>query len=293
MLNLLRSDLYRITRIRGLRGHLWQYASVLLFIACLVVGLTWLIIQSGMGPEEGVDIIESLATPSAFLGKTMLGSFSVLALASSFGMAEYTFADLSDGYIKSLVSSSHGRIAYLGEKIVFAGIWTALMLALGCILNLLVLQVFLSMSQDFTIQGPDDPAALLLWLFGAWLASWAITVIAMVAVPLFRKKLPVYIFTFTLVGGFIPLLLHILSVLPNSMLPLLKSIAPALSALAMWMPSTVLQSFMSGADAVFDTVATLPLAGDVAAWVWAALTGVLWLFIGAVAYLVIGKRRDL
>ena len=92
MLNLLRSDLYRMTRIRGLRGELWQYASVLLFISCLEVGLTWFILQSGMGPAENVNLIKELATPSSFLGSTMLGSFSVLALAASFGMVEYTLA---------------------------------------------------------------------------------------------------------------------------------------------------------------------------------------------------------
>ena len=39
MLNLLRSDLYRCTRFRGLRGPLWQYLSVVLGVAILVVGL--------------------------------------------------------------------------------------------------------------------------------------------------------------------------------------------------------------------------------------------------------------
>ena len=59
MLNLLRSDLYRMTRIRGLRGNLWQYASVLLFIACLEGGpyLVYLAIRHGPGgkrqPHQG------------------------------------------------------------------------------------------------------------------------------------------------------------------------------------------------------------------------------------------------
>ena len=32
MLNLIKSDLYRITRPRGLRGSLWQYGRVLALI---------------------------------------------------------------------------------------------------------------------------------------------------------------------------------------------------------------------------------------------------------------------
>lgn len=49
MLNLLRSDLYRCTRFRGLRGPLWQYLSVVLGVAILVVGLNALIISQGLG----------------------------------------------------------------------------------------------------------------------------------------------------------------------------------------------------------------------------------------------------
>ena len=158
MLNLLRSDLYRMTRIRGLRGELWQYASVLLFISCLEVGLTWFILQSGMGPAENVNLIKELATPSSFLGSTMLGSFSVLALAASFGMVEYTLPDLSEGYVKSLVSSPRGRALYLGEKILLAGIWSALMLALGCIFHLVILKVFLTIR--LCHPGAGQPARL-------------------------------------------------------------------------------------------------------------------------------------
>ncbi len=250
MLNLLRSDLYRMTRIRGLRGNLWQYASVLLFIACLEVGLTWFILQSGMGPAENVNLIKGLATPSSFLGSTMLGSFSVLALAASFGMAEYTFADLSEGYVKSLVSSPRGRALYLNEKILLAGIWSALMLALGCIFHLVILQVFLTMPYSFAIQGPDNPLAFVLWLLGTWLATWAITVIAMIAVAIFRKKLLVYIFTLTLISSPFPLTLSALAFSSGGMLSFLQPIAPVLTSIATWMPNSVLQAFSDRAGAV-------------------------------------------
>lgn len=293
MLNLLRSDLYRITRIRGLRGSLWQYALVLLFIACLEVGLTWFILQSGMGPAENVTLIKELATPSSFLGNSLLGSFSVLALAASFGMVEYMHADLSEGYIKSLVCSPRARAAYLGEKIAFAGIWSALMLALGCIFHLIILQVFLTMPYGFAIQGPDDPLALALWLLGAWLATWAITVISMIAVPIARKKLPIYIFTFALISGLFPLTLSAVGFSSGGVFSFLQPIAPALTAIATWMPSSVLQAFLNGASTIFDTAATLPLIGSVPGWAWGAITGGIWLLLGSAAYIGIGGRRDL
>lgn len=43
MLNLLKSDLYRITRPRGLRGALWQYAGAVAAIFALVYMLFWFI----------------------------------------------------------------------------------------------------------------------------------------------------------------------------------------------------------------------------------------------------------
>lgn len=41
-------------------------------------------------------------------------------------MVEHVFTDLNDDYIKSLVSSLTERLAYFGEKVVFAGIWAAI-----------------------------------------------------------------------------------------------------------------------------------------------------------------------
>ena len=39
MLNLIKSDLYRITRPRGLRGSFWQYGIAILAAYGLVMGL--------------------------------------------------------------------------------------------------------------------------------------------------------------------------------------------------------------------------------------------------------------
>lgn len=105
MLNLLRSDLYRCTRLREFRGPLWQYLSVVLGVAILEVGLNALIISQGLGELEAINVNESIATPSVFLGSSLFGSISLIGIASAFGMVEWIFADLNDGYIKSLVLS--------------------------------------------------------------------------------------------------------------------------------------------------------------------------------------------
>ena len=86
MLNLLRSDLYRCTRLRGFRGPLWQYLSVVLGVAILEVGLNALIISQGLGELEAINVNESIATPSVFLGSSLFGSISLIGIASAFGM---------------------------------------------------------------------------------------------------------------------------------------------------------------------------------------------------------------
>ena len=97
---------------RVTRGPLWQYLSVVLGVAILEVGLNALIISQGLGELEAISVHESLATPSVFLGWSMFGSVSVVGLASAYGMVEWIFADLNDGYVKSLVSSLAGRYSY-------------------------------------------------------------------------------------------------------------------------------------------------------------------------------------
>ncbi len=174
MLNLLRSGLYRCTRFRGLRGPLWQYLSVVLGVAVLEVGLNALIISQGLGELEAISVRESLATPSVFLGRSMFGSVSVVGLASAYGMVEWIFADLNDGYVKSLVSSLAGRLSYFTEKVVFSGIWAAMMLIAGIVCHLVCMQLLLALPLGLSFTSFDGAAELALWLLGGWLAVWAL-----------------------------------------------------------------------------------------------------------------------
>ncbi len=46
-------------------------------------------------------------------------------------------ADLIERYVKSLVSSLTGRLSYFVEKVVFSGIWAAMMLIAGVVCHLI------------------------------------------------------------------------------------------------------------------------------------------------------------
>lgn len=292
MLNLLRSDLYRCTRFRGLRGPLWQYLSVVLGVAILEVGLNALIISQGLGELEAISVHESLATPSVFLGWSMFGSVSVVGLASAYGMVEWIFADLNDGYVKSLVSSLAGRLSYFTEKVVFSGIWAAMMLIAGIVCHLICMQLLLTLPLGLSFTSFDGAAELALWLLGGWLAVWALTVIPLSVVLLFRKKLPAYTLTFILIMGVVPVALMFAANMGVQAAPVFEPLFSALTGIANWMPSVVIAAFKLGAGAMFDPAQTLPLIGAVPTWLWGALAGLMWTAIGGGAFLLTASRRD-
>ncbi len=292
MLNLLRSDFYRCTRLHGFRGPLWQYLSVILGVAILEVGLNALIISQGLGELEAFNVQEAIATPSVFLGSAMLGSISLVGIASAFGMVEWVFADLNDGYVKSLVSSLSGRLSYFAEKVVFSGIWAAIMIGGAVVFHLLCMQLLLSLPLGLSFLALDGGAEFALWLLGTWLAVWALTVIPLCAVLLIRKKLPAYTLTFVLVMGIVPVVLTFASNMGAQAAPALEPLLSAIAGIANWMPSMVVAAFKLGAGAMFDPAQTLPIVGAVPTWLWGAMAGLMWTAIGGGAFLLIASRRD-
>ena len=311
MLNLLRSDLYRITRIRGMRGALWQYLSVVLGAAILEVGLNALVLSQGLGSLAALDPQRDLAAPSAFLGPALLGNVSIVGIASTFGMIEYLFADLNDGFIKSLTSSLRGRSSYFLEKVAFAGIWSAIMVAAGAAFHLLCAWLLLALPLGVTFTGLDGAAELGAWLAGIWLATWALTVISMACTLLLRKKLPTYVFAFTLVMGVVPMLVATAALFAGQS-QALAPIAPTLNAVAAWMPSTVLEVLGYGAAGILDLASPMPLAEGPVTWLysifgsgpslpvfgplpigaWAVLVGALWVAAGSALFVLVVRRRS-
>ncbi len=293
MLNLIRADIYRCTRLRGLRGPLWQYLAVVLGVAILTVGLNAFILSQGVGELEALNVREAFATPSVFLGSAILGSAPLVGLASAYGMVEWVFADLNDGYIKSLVSSLPGRLSYFTEKVMFAGIWAALMIVASVAFHLICTYLLLSLPLGLSYFALDGAAEFALWLLGIWLAVWALTVIPLSAVLLFRKKLPAYTLTFILIMGTVPAALTTLSDMGAQSAPALEPLFSAISGVANWMPSTVIALFALGAGTMFDPIQTLPLISSVPTWIWGAMAGLAWTAIGSIAFLAIAGKRDL
>lgn len=294
MLRLIRSDWYRATRIRGLRGGFWQYALVLVGIAVLEIGLMRFGLSGGFGSAANIiNMAEDtgvLLSPSEYLGTCLFGSYSLLAFATSFGIIEQVFVDLTDGFGKTMVSSTCGRLAYFAEKVLFAGTWSAAFTLLFGALSLGGFALFVMIPFGLTFSVLDSIGGFILWILLAWLASWVASVMPLAAALLTRNKLVTYGLIIGVLLGWIPLLLQGLAYSSGGILKVLQPIAPALLALSSWMPSTVLHTITNGAGDLF-AAAGMPGTGALPTWSWMLGTCLIWLVLAGGAWIAAGRKR--
>ncbi len=289
MLNLLRSDLYRITRPRHLRGLLWQYGLFILCLAVLETALLYATAHDGIpGAFTTLDPNTFATSPVVFLGAFLLGAPSIAALAASFGALELFFADLTDGYIRTVVSSLRGRMAYLAEKILIVGVWSALILAVSaaCHLACFVLA-------GFRFAEANTAGQAIGWFAGSWLVVWALSVVPLALALITRIKPLSYGFAFVILCGFVSQGLQLMGELGPELAPSFAPVFHAMPALAAWMPSAAMGFLAGGGTAMADALAPYVSAVPGGAMNWAMLTGILWLAIGSGALLAAGRRRAL
>lgn len=294
MLRLIRSDWYRATRIRGLRGGFWQYALVLVGIAVLEIGLMRFGLSGGFGSAANIinmaEDMGVLLSPSEYLGTCLFGSYSLLAFATSFGIIEQVFVDLTDGFGKTMVSSTRGRLAYFAEKVLFAGTWSAAFTLLFGALSLGGFALFVMIPFGLTFSVLDSIGGFILWILLAWLASWVASVMPLAAALLTRNKLVTYGLIIGVLLGWIPLLLQALAFSADGILNVLQPIAPTLLALSSWMPSTVLHTITNGAGDLF-AAAGMPGTGALPTWSWMLGTCLIWLVLAGGAWIAAGRKR--
>lgn len=294
MLRLIRSDWYRETRIRGLRGGFWQYALMLAGFAVLEIGLMRFGLAGGFGDAANIinmaEDMGVLRSPSEYLGTRLFGSYSLLAFATSFGIIEQVFVDLTDGFGKTMVSSTRGRLAYFAEKVLFAGTWSAAFTLLFGALSLGGFVLFVMIPFGLTFSVLDSIGGFILWNLLAWLASWVASVVPLAVALLTRSKLVTYGLIIGVLLGWIPVLLQALAFSAGGILNVLQPIAPALLALSSWMPSTVLHTITNGADGLF-AAAGMPGTGAVPTWGWMLGTCLIWLLLAGGAWIAAGRKR--
>lgn len=293
MLRLIRSDWYRATRIRGLRGGFWQYALAVVAVTVLEIALMRFGLAGGFG--DAADILgaaESLGviSPSAYLGTCLFGNYSLLAFATSFGLIEQVFTDLTDGFGKTMVSSTRGQLAYFAEKVLFAGTWSAAFTLLFGALSLGGFIPFVMIPFGLTFSALDSIGGFVLWILLAWLAAWIASVVPLAVALLTRSKLVTYSLIIGVLLGWIPVLLQALAFSAGGILNVLQPIAPALLALSSWMPSTVLHTLTNGASDLFAAVG-MPGTGALPTWAWMLGTCLIWLVLAGGAWIAAGRKR--
>lgn len=293
MLNLIKSDLYRITRPRGLRGSLWQYGLVLALIY-LAYATFFLVLKI---PQVSANLAASgitMATMTEFSTPTqciasMMGNLTTLC--ATFMTVELALADLKSGFAKSVLSARTGRLSYIVGKIAFAGVVSAIVIALA---SALVGLCCIAVGATFT--GADTLAGTLAWIAGFWLNTWALCVLSLVMVYATRISPVCYIVAFCLCFSTFPQLLLGLAHSSGGILSFLEPIAPALETLAAWMPSSALSNLGAGGQIVLSTSIDIWSASSRALTIdpapQAVLTGIIWIAAASALVLAIARRRD-
>lgn len=297
MLNLLKADLYRITRPQMLRGEFYGYALALLAITILAVGFFWFTgtqFYHDTLAEDPSDIIAAseylpfMTTPSIYLGQLfVVGSF--FSLIASFGVVEVMFGDLNGGYLKTIATTMRGRLAFVLERVLFAGVWTGIMLAIGAAFGLACLYAF-----GFSLSAVEDPGLLALWFAEVWLITWSVAVIPLGLALGTRVKPVSYFFAFAVATSSFSALLEGLIHSNGGLLRVLAPLAPAFRELAAWMPGTVCRALGETGSAALMEPANGMLAGVLPGGfaTQCVLVALLWIALGTAFACLVMRRRD-
>lgn len=285
MLNLLKADLYRITRPRGLRGAFWQYLTVCAGLFFLVYVVLWMI-AGGFDFSTGVvTSVTTFASPSTMLG-SMLGD--LFPLIASFFMVEHVLSDFKEGFARNIVSSRTGKLSYFAERIVFAGIVTiAFFVAISLMLFILC------MATGGRFEMMDTPLAFASWAVATCLNTWALSVLSLIIAYGTRVTHVSYIAAFCLCSSLAPESLMLASGLIQAFAPGFIGIADALSELVCWMPSNLVSWLSAGgsqgmAEGWGSLGAALPGGG----FTQALVAPLPWLAAASALVLAICRKRD-
>lgn len=291
MLNLIKSDLYRITRVRGLRGSFWQYFLAILVAYAIVVALMLFAkTQTFAALSEGAanPVPSDFASYTAYLA-SMMGD--IVPLCVCFMVTEHGLQELKGNYARSVLSARAGRLSYFVGKVVFAGVLSAIMMLLS--IALVTVGAWIG---GYTFAAVDTPIEFLGWFGGYWLNIWALAVLSLILVYATRVSPVSYIGAFCFCFGTVPSLLWGLAFSSGGILRVLQPIRPVLETLAAWLPSSSLENLASGGQLLSMSAADIwgpaSQALTVDPGIQALLTGVIWIGIASVVVLAIVRKRD-
>lgn len=272
MMALLRSDLWRAVGPARGRGWLWVPLACMVVFSALEVALMCVLgTRAYDALASSTTAAAVLASPTALWSESFAGG-GVLALVATVTCVMVVRADLDHGFARTLLASRADRGACLAEKVVLAGIVSAVLVAAGALASLAP-----ALACGLPI-GAEDPLAALGWLGRIWLATWALCAVCVLAAWTPLPTVGRYLVCLLVSMGVLPMLLVGLAHSSGGILRVLEPLAPALTELARWLPSAVY-------------LATGRAAG------WAApelgpIVSALWVAASIAACALLGPRRD-
>lgn len=293
MLNLLKSDLYRISRPCGLRGSLWQYGLalalvyILIFLTLFVLGLPS--IQDNFAtPTNLLKDFTTFASPTQALASLTGG---IVPLCATFMTVELALSDFKQGFIRTLTSARRGRQSYFAEKVLAAG---AISLVLIAITSVVVLALVTLAGGAYA--HADTPASVAIWALGFWLNTWALSALSLIFVYATRVNPVSYIGAWCLCVSIVPQTFMGLAYSSGGLLRFLQPVAPLLETLAAWIPSTAISNLAEGGNGLLGASIDIWGATSSALTINPAaqtiLTGVIWIALAALVVLAIARSRD-
>ena len=306
MFNLLRADLWRLFNTSRLRGQFWSYLVCGILVGLFVFGLLAFVNSDGyaelaasVDAEPATDdtgaAVSALPVTSMLANAFVSGGF--FSLMCSFCAAEFTLSDLKADYLKNIVSSTRGKLAYFAEKLVFCSIMCAVLLAVISISCLLC-------AFAFRLAPTGEPLWRIVgWLVLTWLNGCAFAVLTVVAVWAVRGPALSYIWAIILSTGMLREFIMGLAYSSGGALRILQPIAPALKTAASWMPSTATQLLSQGSavfdmpmavegfsifDATIAADASIPFGADVQV----LIINVIWIVAASALALAVARKKD-
>lgn len=294
MLNLIKSDLYRITRARGLRGSFWQYGIAILAAYGIVVALV-AFANSPMFHDMTGGTIGDVVTKTSLTVYFADMLNGLVPLCVAFMVVEHSLAEFKNGYIKSVLSARAGRLSYIVGKLLFAGVLSALVILFATVVVLAILPIMAAGRPEFAV--PEGPVEIIGWFVGFWFNTWALSLCSLILVYATRVSPVSYIGAFCFTASVVPQTLMGLAYSTGGILRVLQPIRPALETLAAWLPSSSLGNLKFGGGLFWmspaDVWGASSQALTVAPGVQALIAGVIWVAIPAAVVLLIARERDI
>lgn len=294
MLNLIKSDLYRITRPRGLRGSFWQYGIAILAAYGIVMALV-AFANSQMFLDMTGGTIGDVVTKTSLTVYFADMLNGLVPLCVAFMAVEHALAEFKNGYIKSVLSARSGRLSYITGKLLFVGVLSALMIIFSTLVVLACLPVMTAGYPVFNTV--DGPLEVIGWFVGFWLNTWALAACSLILVYATRVSPVSYIGAFCFAASIMPQTLMGLAYSTGGILSVLQPIRPVLETLAAWMPSTALNNLSQGGQLFLN--ASLGIWGEtgyaftIAPGIQTVLTGIIWIVLAGAVVLAISRKRDI